>query len=417
MKNDLKSLFNFSSELNFYRFLFLIGGIFYYSFYHIFTNVDESTFEVHSFRLTFALLMVMTSILSFKVDWVKRNIVKFAYVETILIAIAYFFLLVENDLSISYCFRYMVILGISIVFKEYWMMGFYLLGCSATIVVIALTHPNPIMDPRVFLAASIAPTVVLYVVSTSRIMIVKRLEKQKDLIASQEKRALKFQVMENRQVAMSQQMNPHFISNALNSVQYYILKNDKIESINYLGTFASLMRSNLENSQYREIPISKELEALDAYLKIEQKRFADQFDYSIDVDENVDQDFMLIPPLILQPYCENAIIHGVTRLKEEKGWIKVSVKAFEHESYLLCTIEDNGVGIIEKKREGHVSLGTKITKSRVKIISELYGQEVDYKVINKADKNPDDHGVIIELRLPMIEGELVRLDHHFEEEH
>ena len=403
MLGQLKSIFNFKYEVNFYRFLFLMGGTFYYAFYHIFTWLGDGTYEIWQFRLSFALIMVGTSIASFYIKWIERNIVKIAYVESSLIAIAFMWLLWENNLSLSYAFRYTVLIGIAIVFKETLYMFTYLAFCAIASCTIALLLDNPGVPPKVFITASIAPTIVFSVCYYSRIVLLNRLQKEREHNTQKEKKELEFAVMENRQNALSQQMNPHFISNALNAIQYYILKNDKVESINYLGVFASLMRNNLENSQFREIPIYKEIDTLKAYLTIEQMRFNNQFDFEIKVSEKVDKEFMLIPPLLLQPYAENAIIHGFTQLKD-KGKLDISIDVDEQYGLLVCKIEDNGIGLSLNKRQGHNSLGTKITKSRINIISQLYGKEIEFVMKDKSLDNSQDHGVLIEMRLPIIEG-------------
>ena len=412
MISKLRPIVYFESEINFYRFLFLTGGFFYYSFYHIFTWLGDGTYEIWQFRLAFASIMVSTAISSYYIKWVERNIVNIAAIESSLIAVAFMWLLYENNLSLSYAYRYMVLIGIAIVFKKNLYMFLYLLFCAFTSCTIALTLESPGVPPKVFITASIVPTIVFSICYYSRILLINRLQREKENHAAQEKKALEFNVMENRQNALSQQMNPHFISNALNAIQYYILKNDKVESINYLGTFASLMRINLDNSQYREIPIIRELEALEAYIIIEQMRFNQMFDFEINVAENVDREFMLIPPLLLQPYAENAIIHGLAALKEEKGKLFISIDANEKAGELICKVEDNGLGFIEKKREGHNSLGTKITRRRIEIISQLYGKEIDFKMTDKASVNKSERGVIVEMKLPIIEGKLVRLNEH-----
>ena len=127
MINKLRPIVYFESEINFYRFLFLTGGIFYYSFYHIFTWLGDGTYEIWQFRLAFASIMVGTAISSYYIKWVERNIVNIAAIESSLIAVAFMWLLYENNLSLSYAYRYMVLIGIAIVFKKNLYMFLYLL--------------------------------------------------------------------------------------------------------------------------------------------------------------------------------------------------------------------------------------------------------------------------------------------------
>lgn len=138
------------------------------------------------------------------------------------------------------------------------------------------------------------------------------------------------------------QMNPHFIFNALNSVNNYIAKSDERSANRFLSEFSVLMRSVLENSEEDFIPLAKELELLELYVKLEHSRFSDKFDYEIEVDDKIDIAAFQIPPMLLQPYIENAIWHGL-RYKEEKGFLKIKVRQVTNDLLEIC-IEDNGIG-------------------------------------------------------------------------
>ena len=138
------------------------------------------------------------------------------------------------------------------------------------------------------------------------------------------------------------QMNPHFIFNALNSVNNYIAKSDERSANRFLSEFSTLMRAVLENSEEDFIPLSKEIELLDLYVKLEHSRFPEKFDYKIDIDKNIDIDAYEIPPMLLQPYIENAIWHGL-RYKEEKGLLTINMQPKDKDSIEII-IEDNGVG-------------------------------------------------------------------------
>jgi len=129
----------------------------------------------------------------------------------------------------------------------------------------------------------------------------------------------------NNQLALKSlrtQMNPHFIFNALNSVNSFIANNDERAANKYLSEFSQLMRSVLENSEEDFIPLSKEIELLQLYVKLEHFRFKDKFDYTITVDERINVEDFVIPPMLLQPYVENAVWHGL-RYKEEKGKLEI----------------------------------------------------------------------------------------------
>ena len=138
------------------------------------------------------------------------------------------------------------------------------------------------------------------------------------------------------------QMNPHFIFNALNSVNSFIAQNDERTANRYLTDFSTLMRSVLENSEEDFILLDKEIELLELYLKLEHSRFKDKFDYELVVDDAIEQSQFLIPPMLLQPYVENAVWHGL-RYKKEKGFLKVQLIKIDEET-IQIEISDNGIG-------------------------------------------------------------------------
>ena len=142
--------------------------------------------------------------------------------------------------------------------------------------------------------------------------------------------------------SLRSQMNPHFIFNALNSVNSFIAQNDERTANRYLTDFSTLMRNVLNNSEEDFIPLTKEIELLELYLKLEHSRFKDKFDYSIEIDENLKISEYQIPPMLLQPYIENAVWHGL-RYKKEKGFLKVAFLQKNEESICIA-ISDNGIG-------------------------------------------------------------------------
>ena len=157
-------------------------------------------------------------------------------------------------------------------------------------------------------------------------------------------------ISEITQANLRQQMNPHFIFNTLNSIQYYMYQHDKLATNNYLTKFSSLMRKVLENSQHTSIPLHDELDALNLYLELESIRFKDKFDYEINVDEEIDTLIYKVPTMLIQPYVENSICHGLMP-GEGKGFIKIDLKL--EKDYISCTIEDNGIGreAAQKRKE------------------------------------------------------------------
>lgn len=196
------------------------------------------------------------------------------------------------------------------------------------------------------------------------------------------------------------QMNPHFIFNALNSVNNYIARNDERSANRYLSDFSLLMRTVLENSEKDFIPLGEELELLELYLKLEHDRFPDKFDYRIEVAPEVDVEAYQIPPMLLQPYLENAVWHGL-RYKEEKGFLKVEVRPIGPRT-ISISITDNGVGrkrsaaLKTRNQQRQKSRGMGNIRRRIEILNEMYGDRVSVSVY---DLNPDGSGTRVVLNL------------------
>lgn len=212
-------------------------------------------------------------------------------------------------------------------------------------------------------------------------------------------------ILEITQANLRQQMNPHFIFNTLNSIQYYMYKHDKLATNNYLTKFSNLIRKILENSRHTAVPVRDELDALQLYLELESIRFRDKFDYQIHVDEEVDPLMYKIPTMLIQPYVENAISHGLI-LRKDKGLVKISLTL--NKNFLLCIIEDNGIGrdasreINLKKQHGHHSLGTHITESRLKLVNDLYGTSLKTIYTDLKDVQGNAAGTRVEIHIPIL---------------
>ena len=200
-------------------------------------------------------------------------------------------------------------------------------------------------------------------------------------------KSIKQQRLANNLLALKSlrsQMNPHFIFNALNSVNSFIAKNDERTANKYLSDFSQLMRSVLENSEEDFIPLKKEMELLDLYTKLEHFRFQDKFDYAIEVDERINVDEFLIPPMLLQPYIENAVWHGL-RYKEEKGQLNIVVTS-KSKGEIIITISDNGIGRTRSKalktsnQKKQNSKGMSNIKERVAILNAMYKDKVDVSI-------------------------------------
>ncbi|MDY8136674.1 histidine kinase [Aquimarina sp. 2201CG5-10] len=200
--------------------------------------------------------------------------------------------------------------------------------------------------------------------------------------------------------SLRSQMNPHFIFNALNSVNAFIATNDERTANRYLTDFSLLMRAVLENSEEDFIPLEKEIELLELYVKLEHFRFLDKFDYTIEVDDNININEYMIPPMLLQPYVENAVWHGL-RYKSEKGRLTISFKKLTTDSMQIM-IEDNGIGRKKSKELKTVnqklqkSKGMSNIKKRITILNEMYKDKVDVFI---SDLENEDGGTQVSLTL------------------
>ena len=203
--------------------------------------------------------------------------------------------------------------------------------------------------------------------------------------------------------ALRSQMNPHFIFNSLNSIQKYIWENRKEDASEYLTKFARLIRLVLENSLHHSVKLTEELGALRLYIEMEHRRNNQKFDYSISVNDNVDAEATYISPLLLQPYVENAIWHGLSE-KEGRGKLTVSIE--RNGNALICIIDDNGIG---RKRSAETkankvhksSLGMNISEQRIERLQKDTGLIAAVDIEDKYEENIST-GTAVTLTLPLI---------------
>lgn len=199
------------------------------------------------------------------------------------------------------------------------------------------------------------------------------------------------------------QMNPHFIFNSLNSVNRFILQNNRNEASGYLTKFSKLIRMILQHSQEQLIPLENELDALNLYLELESIRFENKFEFKTSVQSSIDTAEVKVPPLIIQPYAENAIWHGLMH-KESKGRLDIEITAEDH--YLFISITDDGVGReksagLENRPDNHKSIGMRLTQERIRNL----GQGNDDTYVQVFDlTNPDGTaaGTEVTIKIPMI---------------
>ena len=217
------------------------------------------------------------------------------------------------------------------------------------------------------------------------------------------KRMLEKQMVELEQKAFNAQMNPHFVFNALNSIQYYVGANDKKNSILYLSKFAALIRLNIEHSFQSFIPISVELDRLKLYLELEKLRFGKKMEYEINQKLGEDQERLYMPSMLLQPFVENAIWHGLMP-KEAKGSVVVNV-VYESPERIRFEIVDDGVGINQtKKSEGHKSRGTFLIQKRLELLSVFTASDFKIEIRDRSTLSPPSSGTIISIGIPKLES-------------
>lgn len=207
--------------------------------------------------------------------------------------------------------------------------------------------------------------------------------------------------------ALLAQMNPHFLFNSLNSIDSYIIRNESGKASEYLNNFARLMRLILQNSRSNYISLKDELEALDLYLQMEELRFKDKFQYEIKIDKDLDLASIVIPPMLIQPYVENAVWHGLMHKKDGKTG-KVEINISQQDNNLVCVIQDNGIGreraqeLKAQKTGGRKrSMGMQITKDRIEMINKLYNTTNSVQIIDLKDEEGKANGTKVELIVPV----------------
>ena len=242
---------------------------------------------------------------------------------------------------------------------------------------------------------SLIITMVTFALAGTVYLIIKR-EKQKT--------AINKKISELKLQALQAQMNPHFIFNTINAIQYFISKNDNESAYFYLTKFSRLLRRTLENSENMSIPLAEELETLTLYMELQLLRYGNKFSYHIDVGSEIDTQLTEIPSMILQPYIENAIQHGLNS-KRKGGKLDIQLK--QNNGTLVCVIQDNGVGIKKslslKKTKGtdHTSSGMKLTEERLEIISTAHKENIDVTIEDLSELNEKENGTRVILKIPV----------------
>jgi len=208
-------------------------------------------------------------------------------------------------------------------------------------------------------------------------------------------------VASNELKALRSQMNPHFIFNSLNSIQHFVVSNDSEKASKYLNKFSKLIRLILSHSEKQLITLAEEIELLNLYLELEQVRFESKFTYQIIVDKNLDVDFVDIPTMLVQPFVENAILHG---LAPKQGGGKLLISFTIQLNNILCVIEDDGIGrnasqnLKSRNTENNLSIATKNTSERIELLKKINDKQYSFYIfdVNENDKT----GTRVEIILP-----------------
>jgi ligand-binding sensor domain-containing protein len=242
-------------------------------------------------------------------------------------------------------------------------------------VVVSITITPPFWKRWWFIVAVSASIILLaYFVLNARISNIKQKKDNERLVSENKLRNLE-------QQSLNASMNRHFIFNSLNSIQYFINSSDKKSANKYLSNFAQLIRKNLDSSMQPNflVSLNEEIERISLYLTLEKMRFNEKFDYAINVDEDIDAEMIQVPSMILQPFVENSIIHGVLP-KAEKGQINITIK--EENGFIVFEVVDDGVGIDSSMsskdsfKGDHKSQGMEITANRIDLLRQINGDKL-----------------------------------------
>ena len=215
----------------------------------------------------------------------------------------------------------------------------------------------------------------------------------------------RYKSIRHQQRLLRSQMNPHFIFNALSAIQVYILEHDIEKSSRFLTDFARLMRQVLRSSAHDYISLKEEIQILEYYLELQRLRFSEDFEYSLHVDETLNTANIMVPPMLTQPFIENAIEHGIRPLGND-GEIQVR---FQHKKgRIVVEVEDNGIGVeaskeASEKGKGHESMAIKITRERLDMLKRDSGGRTDLYIMDKKHANPFSSGTMVRIIFPVVE--------------
>jgi ligand-binding sensor domain-containing protein len=264
-----------------------------------------------------------------------------------------------------------------------------------------------IIKPPWYLTNQFRVGFIIFIIALVWFLIWRRIKKLKRKHAVETKvLTLENQILDVEKKALRLQMNPHFIFNAMNSIQSFILANEPDKAIHYLTRFSHLMRLILTNSKDSWVLLANEIKAIEYYIEIEKLRFDERFDFQLDIDPGIEPEMLEIPPMLIQPFVENAIIHGLLN-KKDKGRILIHI-AYQ-KGLLHCVVEDDGVGReSSRKMKEHSglkrpSMGMFITGRRVDLLKTSSSERFGIKVIDLFSEKGEAAGTRVEIDIvPMV---------------
>jgi len=231
---------------------------------------------------------------------------------------------------------------------------------------------------------------------------IRKIEKRN--LLQLEKVNLEKNLNQSKLKAIKSQMNPHFFYNALNTIQSYILSNDKKQAVNYLSKFSNLTRTILEMSEKETISIAEEVKTLGLYLDIEKARFEEDFEYQILVDKKIDAENIKIPTMLLQPYVENAVKHG---LLHKQGKKLVTIHFQKIDKHIRISVDDNGIGRQKSaelnaiKNKNHQSFASEATQNRVNLLNQYNQKNISIQFIDKTNLSQQTIGTTVVFEIPI----------------
>lgn len=271
-------------------------------------------------------------------------------------------------------------------------------GISSPVLRIDFTIDQPFWQADWFKALLVAAGIVL-------IALLFRWQLRRFQRKEREKNQIRQQLFELEQKAKKAQMNPHFIFNCISAIQNFVFTSDVEASNRYISGFAQLIRQTLDNSDKPVVALSEEIRYLQTYLSLEQMRFSGKFSFLIECDPGIYTDYTYLPPMLLQPFIENSIRHGIAYRRDHTGFIRVHF--MKTENFLVCTITDNGVGRVKAeqlKSSMHIefqSKGMSLTQDRLEAIGRFFGKQILLEISDIVDASGEVAGTRVELKFPL----------------